>query len=67
MYSEMAKQIPLPFSFKDALPSLKIKKMVSPERVAEVMAARNGTDQDKVKAMRNFREELENLERRIKV
>lgn len=63
----MAKQqLPL-FGFREDLPSLKIKKMVSPERVAEVMAARKGTDCDKLKAMVNFREALENFERRIKV
>lgn len=63
----MAKQqLPL-FGFRENLPTAKITKMVSPERVKEVLAARNGTDGDKIKAMRNFREALENFERRIKI
>jgi len=63
----MAKQqLPL-FGFKEDLPSAKIKKMVSPARVAEVLAARNGTDEQKIKAMRNFGEDLEKYLRRIKV
>ncbi len=63
----MAKQqLPL-FGFREDLPSLKIKKMVSPERIAEVLAARNGSDKDKLQAMTSFREALERFERRIKI
>lgn len=60
----MAEQLPL-FGFKENLPTLKIKKMVSPERIAEVLAARKGTEKDQLTAMTNFREELEKFERRI--
>lgn len=62
----MAKQLPI-FGFREDLPTAKIKKMVSPARVAEVMAARGGTDKQKLIAMENFREALERFERRIKV
>lgn len=54
------------FKFKDTRPKLKVKKMISETRIKEALASRSGTIQDQINAMRNFREDLEDFEKKLK-
>ncbi len=61
----MPDQLPL-FGFSETRPKIRVKKMISQTRIKEALAQRDGSIQNQIAAMRNFREDLEDFERRIK-